>query len=177
MEYLKVIKHTNGDDKCLQNVVNYPIGKDQVLKEGFGINPNDSYQAFRQFKQVAEFWDNQDKTPCFHYVTSFTDETAPTAEKAMELTKDIFADITSSHLTAIGVHNKEHEGGSNHSHTVVNPTDNNDGSTLYGDNNTNYGLAQRVAKVTGQPTKLIVREENGQEWVCPKVFVPQDDED
>ena len=29
MEVFKVIKHTNGDDKCLMNVVNYPIGKDQ----------------------------------------------------------------------------------------------------------------------------------------------------
>ena len=33
METFKLILHTNGDDKCLRNVVNYPIGKDQVLKD------------------------------------------------------------------------------------------------------------------------------------------------
>ena len=33
-------------------------------------------------------WNNKDKTPVFHYMTAFTGETAPTAEKAMELTMD-----------------------------------------------------------------------------------------
>ena len=84
METLKVILHTNGDDKCLQNVVNYPMGKDQVLKEGFGIDINNSKNAAFQFKAVAKFHNNQDKTPVFHYMTSFTNETAPTPEKAME---------------------------------------------------------------------------------------------
>lgn len=28
METFKVILHTDGDDKCLRNVVNYPIGID-----------------------------------------------------------------------------------------------------------------------------------------------------
>lgn len=177
METIKVIYHTFGDDECLENVVNYPIGKDQVLCEGFGIDPNDSHEAYMQFKQVAKFWGNEDKTPCFHYMTSFTKETAPTPERAMELTKEIFADITESHLTGMGVHNKEREGGSNHTHTVVNPTDNNDGSMLYGDYRTNYALAQKMADVTGQPTKLVVYKENGEEKECPMIFVPRDDEE
>lgn len=42
MEQIKVIKHTDGDDRCLENVVNYPIGKDQVLKAGFGIDMNNT---------------------------------------------------------------------------------------------------------------------------------------
>ncbi|WP_294412590.1 relaxase/mobilization nuclease domain-containing protein [uncultured Ruminococcus sp.] len=177
METLKVIYHTNGDDKCLEHVVNYPIGKDQVLKEGFGINPNDSWEAMQQFKKVTEFWGNQDKTPCFHYMASFSKETATTPEKAMELTKEIFENITPSHLTAMGAHNKEREGGVIHTHTAVNPTDNNDGSMLYGDYRTNYALAQKMADVTGQPTKLVVRKENGEEKECPMIFVPRDDEE
>ena len=177
MEVFKVIKHTNGDDKRLMNVVNYPIGKDQVLKEGFGIDPNDSNQAFQQFKSVAEFWGNQDKSPCFHYVTSFTSETAPTAEKAMELTKEIFKEITDTHLTAMGTHCKENDGGKYHSHTVASPTNIYDGSMLYGDYKTNYALAQRVADVTGQPTQLFEYKENGKEKKCPIVFVPHDYED
>ena len=177
METLKVIYHTNGDDKCLENVINYPIGKDQVLKEGFGIDPNDPYQAFQQFKKVAEFWGNENKSPCFHYVTSFTDETAPTAEKAMELTKEIFKDISETHLTAMGTHYKAHDGGTYHSHTVASPTNINDGSMLYGDYKTNYSLAQRVADITGQPTQLFEYKENGEEKKCPIVFVPHDYED
>ena len=39
MEQIKVIKHTDGDIRCLENVVNYPIGKDQILKAGFGVDP------------------------------------------------------------------------------------------------------------------------------------------
>ncbi|WP_024860525.1 relaxase/mobilization nuclease domain-containing protein [Ruminococcus flavefaciens] len=177
MEYIKVIKHTNGDDKCLKNVVNYPIGKDQVLKEGFGINPNDSKEAMRQFQSVAKFWDNQDKTPVFHYMTAFTGETAPTAEKAMELTKEIFKDITDSHLAATGTHYKDREWNWYHNHTAVSPTNINDGSMLYADNSTNFALAQNMADVTGQPTKLIIRKEDGTEVEIPKVFVPHDYED
>ncbi|SHM38468.1 hypothetical protein SAMN04487860_10443 [Ruminococcus flavefaciens] len=37
METLKVILHTNGDDKCLEHVVNYPIGKDLYRCEQFCI--------------------------------------------------------------------------------------------------------------------------------------------
>ena len=106
METLKVILHTNGDDKCLQNVVNYPMGKDQVLKEGFGIDINNSKNAAFQFKAVAKFYNNQDKTPVFHYMTSFMNETAPTPEKAMELTKEMFKPITDTHLSVIGTHFK-----------------------------------------------------------------------
>ena len=175
MEVFKVIKHTNGDDKCLMNVVNYPIGKDQVLKEGFGIDPNDSKQAFMQFKKVAEFWGNQDKSPCFHYVTSFTSETAPTAKRAMELTKEIFKEITDTHLAETGTHFKD---GGYHNHTVVSPTDINDGSMLYGDNTTNYALAQRMANVTGEPTMLVVRSDDPKpDWPCPIIFRPQDYEE
>lgn len=177
MEYLKVIKHTNGDDKCLENVVNYPIGRDQFLKEGFGINPDDSYQAFKQFKKVAEFWGNENCTPCFHYVTAFTGETAPTAEKAMELTTAIFKDITDSHLAATGTHFKDREWNQYHNHTVVSPTNINNGSLMYGNNTTNFALAQKMANVTGQPTKLIIRKEDGTEVEVPQVFVPHDYED
>lgn len=177
METLKVIYHTFGDDECLEHVVNYPIGKDQVMREGFGITPYDSHKAYMQFKQVTEFWGNQDKTPCFHYITSFSKGTAATPEKAMELTKEIFDEITPSHLTAMGAHNKEREGGVIHTHTTVNPTDNNDGSMLYGDYRTNYALAQKMADVTGQPTKLVVRKENGEEKECPMIFVPRDEEE
>lgn len=59
METFKVILHTNGDDKCLRHVVNYPIGKDQLLKEGIGIDSDDSQNAAEQFKAVAQFFGNQ----------------------------------------------------------------------------------------------------------------------
>ncbi len=177
METLKVILHTNGDDKCLQNVVNYPMGKDQVLKEGFGIDINNSKNAAFQFKAVAKFHNNQDKTPVFHYMTSFTNETAPTPEKAMELGKEIFKPITDTHLSVIGTHFKERDECSYHDHIVVSPTNFYDGSILYGDNATNFAMAQRMADITGKPTKLIVRKENQKEWECSRIFVPQDDED
>lgn len=45
---------------------------------------------------------------------------------------------------------------------------------MYGDNSTNYSIAQRMADVTGQPTKLIVRKEDETEWECLRVFVPHD---
>ena len=176
METFKVIKHTTGDDMCLRNVINYPIGKDQVLKEGFGIDANNTSAATTQYEAVTEFFGNENKTRVFHYMAAFTDKTAPTAEKAMELTKEIFADITDDHLAAIGVHNKEREGGSYHSHTAVCPTSIHDGSMLYGDNDTNYALAQRMADVTGEPVKLVVRSDKGEDWECPVIFTPKTDD-
>lgn len=177
METFKVILHTNGNDKCLYNVMKYPIDKDQIIAEGFGVNPYDPKAAMVQFKNTAKFWNNQDKTPIFHYMTSFTDKTAPTAEKAMELTKKIFEPLTNNHLALIGTHNKERGESSMHTHTAMSPTNINDGSMLYGDNTTNYALAQRTANITGQPTKLVVMKENRKEWTCPKIFIPQSDED
>jgi len=177
METFKVILHTNGDDKCLRNVVNYPIGKDQVLKEGFGIDPNNSRNAAVQFKAVGSFWGNEDKTPVFHYMQSFTEETAPTPEKAMELTKQTFAPLLARHLTGIGVHNKERDDCKYHTHTAMSPTDIHNGKMLYADNKTNFALAQRMADITGQPTKLVVRKEDETEWICPQIFVPCEGEE
>lgn len=176
METFKVIKHTHGDDKCLLNVVNYPIGKDQVLKEGFGIDPNNSRNAAEQFKAVGRFFNNTGKTPVFHYVTSYTRETATTAERAMELTKEIFRPLTDNHLTAMGVHEKHREDSDFHAHTAMSPTNINDGSMLYGNNTTNCALAKRMANVTKQPTQLVIRKEDETEKVYPVIFVP-DDED
>ena len=176
METFKVIKHTNGSDRCLRNVINYPIGKDQVLKEGFGVDSENANSALKGFNGVTCFYDNEQKTRVFHYMASFTYKTAPTAEKAMGLTKEIFADITDDHLAAIGVHNKEREGGSYHSHTAVCPTNIHDGSMLYGDNDTNYALAQRMADVTGEPVKLVVRSDKGKDWECPVIFTPKTDD-
>lgn len=177
METFKLILHTNGDDKCLRNVVHYPIGKDQVLKEGYGIDPNNSHNACIQFKAVADFYGNQDKTPIFHYMTSYTEETAPTPEIAMELTKEIFKPLTDTHLTGIGIHEKLRGECKYHGHTAMSPTDVKTGAMLYADNTTNYALAQRMADVTGKPTQLVIRKEDGTEWTCKQKFVPRDDED
>ncbi len=175
METLKLIKHTHGDDKCLRNVVNYPIGKDQVLKEGFGIDPDNSRNAAKQFKAVAKFHNNEDNTPVFHYVTSFTNGTASTAEEAMELTKKIFEPYLDSHLAGIGIHKKPRDGCTFHAHTAMSPTDITDGSMLYGDNSTLCAMAQRTANITQQPTQLVIRKEDETEKKYPIVFLPTSD--
>lgn len=177
MEQIKVIKHTNGDRRCQKNVINYPIGKDQILEEYLGVSCNDSHNANIQFTKIAEFFNNSGKTPVIHYVVSYTKGIAPTAEKAMELTKQVLKPITDTHATVIGIHCKEHEKSEYHAHSAVSPTDVRDGSLLYCDNKTNYALAQRVANVTGEPTQLTVRNENGTEWKCPRIFIPQSEEE
>ena len=182
MEQIKIIKHTDGDDRCLENIVNYPIGKDQVLKAGFGIDYNNTKNAVIQFKKTAEYFNNENKTKAFHYMVSYTTETAPTAEKAMELTKEIFKPITDNHLAAIGIHEKDRDGGKYHSHVAVSPTDFRNGSMLYADNSTNYALAQRVADVTGEAVQLTVRYDvpdcnKPKEWECKKIFIPMSDDE
>ena len=77
----------------------------------------------------------------------------------------------------VGVHNKERDGGSYHVHAAVSPTNFRNGSMLYCDNRTNYALAQSVANVTGQPSKLSVRydvkgEKDAKDWSCGKIFIP-----
>jgi len=177
MEQIKVIKHTDADTRCLENVVNYPIGKDQILKTGFGVDPYNTKNAVMAFTRTAEFFENENKSKVFHYVISFTNETAPTAESAMELAKKILKPITDNHLAVVGVHSKERDGGSYHVHAAVSPTNFRNGSMLYCDNRTNYALAQSVANVTGQPSKLSVRydvmgEKEAKEWSCGKIFIP-----
>lgn len=177
MEVFKVIIHTHGGYPYIDNGVNYPLDGRQSLAKGFGINPYDPKIAAMQFKKTAEFFNNQHKTPLFHYMTSYTPDTAPTPEKALELTEQIFAPLTENHQALIGIHNEDQGDSLNHAHTFMSPTNYNDGSMLYGDNTTNYALAQRMADITGQPTLLVIRKENKQEWECPKVFIPQTDDD
>ena len=52
-------------------------------------------------------------------MTSFTNETAPTPEKAMELGKEIFKPITDAHISVIGTHFKEREKCSYHDHVII----------------------------------------------------------
>ena len=182
MEQIKVIKHTDADTRCLENVVNYPIGKDQILKAGFGADPYNTKNAVMAFTRTAEFFGNENKSKVFHYIISFTNETAPTAESAMELAKEILKPITDNHLAVVGVHNKDRDGGSYHVHAAVSPTNFRNGSMLYCDNRTNYTLAQSVANVTGQPSKLSVRYDvpdsnKAKEWDCKKIFIPLSDDE
>ncbi len=48
---------------------------------------------------------------------------------------------------------------------------------LHSDNRTNYGIAQRVADVTGQVTRLNVTYDHGKDWNCQSAFIPKDHED
>lgn len=91
-----------------------------------------------QFKKTAEFFNNQYKTPLFHYMTSYTPETALTTEKAMEFTQQIFAPFTENHQALMGIHNEKQGNSLNHAHTFMGPTNYNDDSMLYGDNKQNY---------------------------------------
>lgn len=177
MEIFKVILHTHGGYSYIDNGANYPIDGRQVLAKGFGVNPYDSKIAAMQFKKTAEFFNNQNKTPLFHYMTSFTSKTAPTPEEALELTEQIFAPLTAEHQALMCTHNEKRYKSDNHSHTFMSPTNFNNGSMLYGDNKQNYALAQRMADATGKPTKLIVRKENTEEWECSKIFFPQNYEE
>ncbi len=177
MEIFKVIIHTHGGYPYIDSGANYPIDGRQALSKGFGINPYDPIIAAMQFKKAAEFFNNQNKTPLCHYMTSYTAETAPTPEKAMELTEKIFAPLVANHLALIGIHNKERGDSHCHSHTFMSPTNYQDGSMLYANNKQNYELAQRTANITGQPTQLVVRKETGEEWNCPKIFLPITNED
>ena len=76
-----MILHTHGGYPYIDNGANYAMDGRQVLTKGFGINQYDPAIAAMQFKKTAEFFNNEDKTPLFHYMTSFTAETAPTVEK------------------------------------------------------------------------------------------------
>ena len=174
MEIFKVIIHTHGGDRYIDNAINYVFDGRQECAKGYGVNPYDPDIAAMQMKRTARYFNNQNKTPLFHYVTSYSPETAPTPEKALELTDKVFSNITDSHQALIGIHSEKQAKSLNHAHTVVNPTDFNTGKMMYGDNSTNYSIAQRMADVTGQPTKLIVRKEDETEWECPRVFVPHD---
>ena len=62
-------------------------------------------------------------------------------------------------------------------HTCISTTNINGGKMMCPDNKTTYAMAQRVADVTGQPTKLVVENVKKVEWECPKTFYPQNEED
>ena len=177
MEIFKIITHAPGGENYVDNATDYVLDGREVLALGYGINPNNADSAGMQFKQTARFWDNQDKNPLIHCMISYSTDTAPTAEDAMRLTGEILEPLTDDHLALSVAHNETREGSSYHSHTLISTTNLNDGTMLYADNKSNYALAQRAADVTGQPVALVVMNDRNEEWECPRVFIPQTDED
>lgn len=172
MEIFEVNIHTNADDNCLRNVVNYPIKGKEILSKGYGVSPYDTNDAVMQMKKPAEYWENTDKTPICHDVISFTREIAPTAEKALELAEKIFAPYIDDHLTLIGVHEEERGPSAFHTHIVFSPTNINDGSMMNSDNSGLFPIAQRVADITGQKCRLVVKPEDKKKKEYHTVFYP-----
>ncbi|MGN0407812.1 MAG: hypothetical protein ACI4EJ_06120, partial [Bacteroides sp.] len=78
MEICEVILHTNGGKDYLFNGAYYPVKGNEVLSAYYGVNSYCKDKIAEQFYRTASFFNNQYKTPLFHYVTSFTSETAPT---------------------------------------------------------------------------------------------------
>ncbi len=42
------------------------------MVKGYGVTPYDTDSALMQFKKTTEYWENEDKTPVYHYILSFT---------------------------------------------------------------------------------------------------------
>lgn len=172
MEILEVILHTTADDECLRNVVNYPMsGREEIVK-GYGVNPHNTDSALMQFRKTAEFWGNTDKTPVYHSVLSFTKATAPTAERAMELTEQIYGPILGDHLAIIGSHEKERGDSDYHTHAAISPTNYNNGSMMCADNSTLFPIAQRMADITGEKCRLVVKPEDKSKKEFHHMFYP-----
>ncbi len=176
MEVCKVITRSDGGTAYIRNAMNYCLDDRRVLTKGYGVNQNSPEVAAMQFEKNAEFWNNGDKNPFLQFMISFTEDTAPTADEAMRLNEEIIRPFTEEHLVMSVVHNEKRDSSLFHVHNYVSTTNYNDGSMLYSDNRTNYGIAQRVADVTGKETALSVTYEQGKEWECPEIFTSQDEE-
>lgn len=172
MEIFEVNLHTTADDERVWRVVNYPIKGKEVAAKGYGVTPYDTDSAVMQFKKTAEYWGNTGKTPVYHDVLSFTAETAPTPEIAMKLTEEIYSDVIKEHLDLMGAHEEERGPSKYHVHQVYSPTNFNDGSMMYHDNSTLFPIAQKVADVTQQPCRLVVKPEDKQKKEFHRVFYP-----
>ncbi len=172
MEIFEVNLHTTGDNDCLRSVVGYPIKGNEVLSKGYGVTPHDTYSAALQFRKTAEFWGNEEKTPVYHDVLSFTKKTAPTAEKAMELTQEIFSAYLDDHLSLIGVHHKARGPSEFHTHTVISPTNYRNGKLMYADNSTLFPLAQHAADVMQETVRLVVKPEDKEKKEFHRLFYP-----
>ncbi len=172
MEICEVNLHTNGGQEYLENAVKYPIDERRVLAKGFGVTTHDPDIAVMQFSKTARFYNNENKTPLFHYVLSFTKKTASSAEQAMELSEKIFKPITDDHLALIGIHNKKRGDSEYHAHVAISPTNYINGNMMYADNSTLFPIAQRMADATGQECRLVVKPEDKQKKEFHKVFKP-----
>lgn len=172
MEILEINLHTSADDESVKRIINYPIKGKEVLSKGYGVTPYSTDSAIMQFKKTAEYWGNTNKTPVYHDVISFTVETAPTPEIAMKLTEEIFSDVIENHLTIIGVHHEERGPSEYHIHNVYSLTNINDGTMIHHDNHTLYPLAQKVADVTQQPCRLVVKPEDKNKKEFHRIFFP-----
>ena len=176
MEIVRIITRASGGDTYIENAAKYVLDDRAVLTKSYGVSKLSADSASMQFKNTARFWNNHEKNPQMHLILSYTNKTAPTAEDAMRLTEEIIQPLTENHLALSCIHNRESEDSSYHSHSLISTTNFNDGTMLYSDNATNKAIAKKMANVTQEPVELYVEYDNGKEWKCPTVFVPDDDE-
>ena len=85
MEQLIILIHTNADEAGIRAIINYPRKGKEVLKKGYGVTRYNTDDAVMQMMSTASYWGNLGKSPICHAVLSFTEGTAPTPEKALEL--------------------------------------------------------------------------------------------
>ncbi|MBR4627285.1 MAG: relaxase/mobilization nuclease domain-containing protein [Ruminococcus sp.] len=174
MELLKVITHAAGGKDYVRNAVNYVLDERSTIVKGNGVNPDDASAAITAFDKNAEFWNNQDKNQLLHTVLSFTKKTAPTVERAMKLCEEVLEPYTTEHLSLGTAHEEEHADSLFHVHELIGTTNYNTGAMLYADNRTTFAMAQRMADVTNQPVRLVVKSDNDKEWECKRIFTPED---
>ena len=160
MEELVILIHTNADEAGIRAIINYPIKGNEVLKKGYGVTPYNTDDAVMQMMSTASYWGNLGKSPICHAVLSFTEVTAPTPEKALELAEIIFGIYLSTHLMLIGIHEERHGPSLYHAHVVYSPTNFVNGSMIKSGNRGVFPLAKNVADVTRRMCRLVIKPED-----------------
>lgn len=147
MEVLKLIHDINGGEKYLQNLMFYVgDGRDTQLK-GYGVNPYNPRDAFRQMKTVTDYYGKSGYNPLFHWVISY-DKAVKDKATAAIMTGKIVSELAKDYQMITCVHPNENSQGF-HAHVAMNSVNLNTGKLYHSDKINVNMVRKRVEDVTG----------------------------
>jgi len=159
MDILKVIRHTDGGDKYLENGVNYNFKEKTEISEklvetvGYGVSGANPKQAHDQMYAVKEYYGKTEDNPLMHFIVSF-DKSVSNADTASDYTAKIADYLKNDYQMITSVHQENQGNSLYHAHIVMNSVNYNNGKLYHSGIGELKQLAMHVHDVTGNYCRI-----------------------
>lgn len=154
MDILRIIRHTDGSDRYLNNAVKYgfkeKLEENEKLIEtvGYGVSGTNSRYAFNQMYATKKYFGKTGDNPLMHFVVSY-DNNIDNAENASTYTAQIADNFKNDYQMITALHQEDQGNSKYHAHFIMNSVNFNNGKLYHSGISELKQLAMQVYNITG----------------------------